>query len=295
MDEQCRRLKHDTEWVRAASRTLGRTRVAVRSVFFGAGHALALALVTVGFYLLLDANARPAESFSTLLLASGLTALVWSYAGLLLGLLVGTRPTESVRTGAASARINRRLRSRCLTWHRQLNVAVLAITLLHALVFAILTPGGTLLVAFVPGAAPLQSLGYTVGVLALYLALILGPSYYFRDRIGRRLWLIAHQFAALSYALGLWHCFALGPDFRLEGTGRVLLWVLQIPLLAAFVLRLQRPLRPSDQLRQVRKRGQYDSRRQQRFRGAVVLGILSSAFIVLVVLLVAIGPGAHVG
>src|SRR6478609_4111942 len=67
-------------------------------------------------------------------------------------------------------------------------------------VFAVGMPGGSLLVAFVPGISGPQSLGYTLGVLALYLALVLGPTYYLRDLIGRRTWLLAHQLAALSYA-----------------------------------------------------------------------------------------------
>jgi hypothetical protein len=79
----------------------------------------------------------------------------------------------------------------------------------------------------------------------LYLALILGPSYYLRNRIGRRTWLLAHQLAALSYAVALWHALALGTEIRIDGVARTPTWALQIPLLMLIVLRLLRPRRPA--------------------------------------------------
>jgi hypothetical protein len=79
--------------------------------------------------------------------ASGIVALIWAYAGLVLGLLIGIRPIGRPR------RSHRLGRSVVLTLHRQLNLVVLALVMLHALVFALAMPGGSLLVAFVPGSA----------------------------------------------------------------------------------------------------------------------------------------------
>ena len=181
-----------------------------------------------------------------------------------------------------------------LALHRQLNLVVLALVLLHALVFALGMPGGSLLVAFVPGISGPQSLGYTLGVLALYLALILGPSYYLRNRIGRRTWLLAHQLAALSYAVALWHALALGTEIRIEGVARTLTWALQIPLLILIVLRLFRPRRPADQLSATLRRGRYAGPANARLRAAIALGLFSSAVLILLMALLAGSAGLRV-
>ena len=181
-----------------------------------------------------------------------------------------------------------------LALHRQLNLVVLALVLMHALLFALGMPGGSLLVAFVPGCSGPQSLGYTLGVLALYLALVLGPSYYLRDRIGRRTWLVAHQLAALSYAVALWHALALGTEIRVEGAARTLTWALQIPLLALIVLRLFRPRRPADQLSATLRRGRYAGRNHARLRSAIAVGLFSSAVLILLMALLAGSEGLRV-
>ena len=103
----------------------------------------------------------------------------------------------------------------------------------HIAAFAIGTPGGSWLVALVPQTSQVARLGYTVGVLSLYGAVVLGPSYYLRRRLGPRVWLVAHQFAALVYALALWHALALGPNVRADGPWRVALWVAQLPVAGA--------------------------------------------------------------
>jgi hypothetical protein len=239
--------------------------------------------------------------------ASGIVALIWAYAGLLLGLLIGIRPLRS-RSGrsapqrpgrSGTRRLNRSGtqrpgRSVILALHRQLNLVVLALVLMHALLFALGMPGGSLLVAFVPGFSGPQSLGYTLGVLALYLALVLGPSYYLRDRIGRRTWLVAHQLAALSYAVALWHALALGTEIRVEGAARTLTWALQIPLPALIVLRLFRPRRPADQLSATLRRGRYAGRNHARLRSAIAVGLFSSAVLILLMALLAGSEGLRV-
>jgi predicted ferric reductase len=187
----------------------------------GAGHAVVAAAAVAGCLVLVQSDGRPGDLATELVQASGIVALLWAYAGLVLGLLIGIRPAGAGRRERPSTRTGRSL---VLNLHRQINVVVVALTLLQALVFAFGMPGGSLLVAFVPGLAGPQSLGYALGIIALYLALLLGPTYYLRDRIGRRTWLIAHQFAALSYAIALRHSLALGSDVRMQGVGRTLTW-----------------------------------------------------------------------
>ncbi len=147
--------------------------------------------------------------------ASGIVALIWAYAGLVLGLLIGIRPAHVGRRSRPAPG-----RSIVLNLHRQFNVVVVALVLLHALVFAFGSRAARCLDAFIPGHCRAAVPRLQLGVLALYLALMLGPSYYLRDRIGRRTWLIAHQFAALSYAVALWHSLALGSDVRMAGVGQ---------------------------------------------------------------------------
>jgi hypothetical protein len=230
-----------------------------------------------------------------------------------LGLLVGIHPVRSavpdrvrrreVKVAATAlpdvrARDRRRRpiigRSLILDLHRQLNLLVLALVLLHALVFAFLQPGGSLLVALIPGIPGPQALGYTLGVLALYLALLLGPSYYLRDRIGRRAWLVAHQLAALSYAIALWHSLALGSDLRLPGAGRTITWAVQIPLLVLIALRLYAPRRPADQLSPVLRRGRYAGPRHTLLRAAIAIGLISSAVLIMLMALLAATTSEHV-
>ncbi len=51
-----------------------------------------------------------------------------------------------------------------------------------------------------------------LGILGGYLAALLGLSFYFRKRIGARLWRKAHRATVLVYLLGLVHAFGSGSD-----------------------------------------------------------------------------------
>lgn len=213
--------------------------------------------------------------------ASGATALGWSYAGLLVGLLVGTHLPKSLV----------RHRQRLLGWHRRLNLTVIGLMGVHVAAFALGTPGASWVVALVPQASAVSSLGYTLGVLSLYGAIVLGPSYYLRHRLGRHVWLVAHQLAALVYALALWHALALGPHVRAAGPWRSVVWVAQVPLLALFALRLWRPRRPSDRMDARLRSPRYRQPRYAVLRVAATSGVLIAAVVVLFVALSAIGPG----
>lgn len=220
--------------------------------------------------------------------ASGLAALTWAYAALLLGLLVSTR-----QPGAHGHRPDLHWRAGAVTVHRQLSVAVIALTLAHALLYALATPAGSLLSALVPWTAGDQQLGYTLGVLALYLFVLLGPSYYLRDRIGRWLWLAAHQLVAVSYALSLWHALYLGTDLRGQGILRTVLWIAQLPLLALLVIRLARPMRRSDELDPARRKGRFAGRRHVVSRLVLVAAVSGTFAIIFVMTLLALSTGSH--
>jgi Ferric reductase like transmembrane component len=264
---------------------VGLSRPTPRDLLIGAGHGLAAVAGTGLFFLLLgDPGRQGAEGYGVQLLrATGVTALVWSYAGLIIGLVVGIRPPPPLRP----------YRLRLITIHRQLNLAALALIVAHVVSYAGFTPGGSWLVALVPQTASVSRLGYTAGVLALYLAVVLGPSYYLRQWIGHRVWLVAHQLAAVTYALALWHTLVLGADARFDGVWRTLLWVMQVPLLLLFWLRLSRPLRAADQLDALRRPARYASGRHAVLRGAVITGVCLAGFGVLYVALSALGPGLH--
>ena len=51
-----------------------------------------------------------------------------------------------------------------------------------------------------------------LGIVAGYLAALLGLSFYFRRRIGAKLWRKAHRATVLVYLLGLAHAFGSGTD-----------------------------------------------------------------------------------
>jgi hypothetical protein len=273
---------------RRTAHALGRARrrPGAKELLPGIGHALLALAVTVGFYRWLGGTGRQGVDGVGIqvLRATGVTALLWCWAGLIVGLLVGIRLPRALLARRHAG----------IVVHRQLNLAVLALITAHLLSFAVLAPGGSWLVALVPQTAAVGPLGYSAGVVAFYLAVVLGPSYYLRDRIGRRVWLVAHQFAALVYALALWHSLVLGADARVDGLDRTLLWVLQLPLLALFGLRLSRPLRAADDLDGMSRPARFASTRHAVLRTAVVLGVGLAGFGVLYVVLAAMEPGLHV-
>ena len=83
-----------------------------------------------------------------------------------------------------------------------------------------------------------------LGILAGYLALVLGPTFYLRRRIGARRWRRIHQATVLVYVLAVLHSVGSGTD----GTS---LWftamvaVSAVPILTLLVLRYGRRTRPS--------------------------------------------------
>jgi methionine sulfoxide reductase heme-binding subunit len=73
-----------------------------------------------------------------------------------------------------------------------------------------LNPGlGGIAVPFTMGFKPLFT---GLGIVGGYLAALLGLSFYFRKRIGAKLWRKAHRATVLVWMLGLVHAFGAGSD-----------------------------------------------------------------------------------
>ncbi len=64
----------------------------------------------------------------------------------------------------------------------------------------------------VPFALGFKTFFTGLGVIAAYLAALLGLSYYARRRIGARLWRKAHRATVVVYLLGLTHALGAGSD-----------------------------------------------------------------------------------
>ncbi|HEY2267199.1 MAG TPA: ferric reductase-like transmembrane domain-containing protein [Streptosporangiaceae bacterium] len=167
--------------------------------------------------------------------ATGIAALIWAYAGVALGLVESGR---GIRWLPLSRRGLDRL-------HRHISLLVIVLIAVHALATAYDAMGDSLLTILVPGQ---ESWGaakwsYDLGIIAFYLALLLGPTYYLRRRIGMRAWRFAHRFAVVVYVLSVWHTLIIGADVSYYGWVRPFMWLLQLPLLALLGRRLLRPAR----------------------------------------------------
>lgn len=176
--------------------------------------------------------------------ALGVTALLCSALAVAAGLATGSRRREgSVAPGALS-----RL-------HRHLSLLTIVLVAAHAgLPYAgVFPPFGGWTTAAVPFAQP-YSWGPTAqwaesaGILAFYLMLLLGPSYYLAHR-WRRGWAVAHRLALVTYVLAAVHTLVLGSDFLIRGAPRVTLIGLQVPLLVLLAVRFRSAaVRPTDRL-----------------------------------------------
>jgi methionine sulfoxide reductase heme-binding subunit len=76
-----------------------------------------------------------------------------------------------------------------------------------------------------------------LGILAGYLAALLGLSFYARRRIGARLWRRAHRATVLVYALGVVHALGAGSDASAPWL-RMFVLVTGAPILVLFLRRV---------------------------------------------------------
>lgn len=134
--------------------------------------------------------------------ASGIVALLLVTASVLIGLLVSTKLIK--RRGAAPFLV---------ALHEQTALAGLVSIGVHALTLLAdpwLRPG--LAGVLVPFAGPYRPAFTAAGIVAGYLALLLGLSFYVRRRIGTGLWRKAHRATILVWALGVVHALGAGTD-----------------------------------------------------------------------------------
>jgi len=134
--------------------------------------------------------------------ASGLVALVLVTASVFLGLMMAGKVMR--RPG---------LSKKLMGLHEQTALAGLVAISVHGIALL----GDPWLHPGVAGVAVPFALGFKtaftgLGVIAGYLAALLGLSYYVRRRVGAKLWRKAHRATVVVYLLGLVHALGAGTD-----------------------------------------------------------------------------------
>lgn len=185
--------------------------------------------------------------------AFGWSALLWAWITMMLGLVRSSTRPGWLRIPAA--RIER--------WHRTTSLTTIALMFAHAIMFfAELVRGnryeqewlGRLSTffahTFVPGAYPSGTgkIAILIGLLALYLAIPLGLAFYLRNTTGSRMWRALHRFVIVVYVLSVWHTLLYGTNVWYDGAFRTVVWLLQLPIAALFLVRLLAPARRSERL-----------------------------------------------
>jgi methionine sulfoxide reductase heme-binding subunit len=144
--------------------------------------------------------------------AAGIAALLASSAAVALGLWMSGRKRKGADLRVA---------------HEALSLATIAALVVHAL--ALLGDGylkPSLADLTIPLVSAYERLWMSVGIVAGWMLIILGLSYYVRGRIGPARWRKLHRFTALAWVLGIAH--TLG-----EGTDASALWFLAAAAMTA--------------------------------------------------------------
>ena len=159
--------------------------------------------------------------------SSGMVAFVLVTISVFLGLTMAGKP---YRTPG----LTRTLKA----LHEQTALAALVALAVHGLGILLdpwLKPG--VVGVAVPFALSLHRFWIGLGILAGYMAFLLGLSFYFRRQIGPRRWRAAHRATVVVYLLGLVHALGAGSDTR---SPLFLLWVIGsgIPVVMLFAYRV---------------------------------------------------------
>ncbi len=185
--------------------------------------------------------------------AFGWSALLWAWITVMLGLVRSARPHPASPV----------THSRWERWHRVTSITTIGLMFAHALAFFLellrqnedgLSPAPLLLSAFVDVFVPggystgTGQVAILLGLIALYLAVPLGLSFYVRAWTGSRLWRVLHRFVIAVYVLSVWHTMLYGTNVWFDGWFRTVVWALQLPVALLFLARLLTPLRPEERL-----------------------------------------------
>lgn len=159
--------------------------------------------------------------------ASGIVALVLVSASVLMGLAMATRVIRRPRLRRAVSRLHE-------------HVALTALFAIGAHGLSLL--GDTWLRPGWRGIAVPFALGYRpqftgLGIIAGYLAALLGPSFYLRRRIGARRWRRLHTSILLAWVLAAVHTLGSGSDAH-QPWLQALVVAPSIPIVYLLVLRL---------------------------------------------------------
>jgi len=163
--------------------------------------------------------------------AVGWAALSWSWITILLGV--------SLPIWSRTRRLG--IRESAERLHRSTSLTVIALVVAHALLLIWDRMGDTLVTIFVPWTTSYLPGRFpqALGIISFYLAVLVGPSFYFRDRLGPRSWRLLHRYIIPAvYILAVWHTFLYGSDVRIRNQLWIMLWALQVPVVVAFTLRV---------------------------------------------------------
>jgi sulfoxide reductase heme-binding subunit YedZ len=176
--------------------------------------------------------------------SSGIVAFVLVTISVLIGLTMAGKPVREPQ-------FTKTLRA----VHEQTALAGLVAIAIHGIAILLdpwLKPGITGVT--VPFALGVHTFWTGLGVIAGYMAMLLGLSFYLRRQIGARLWRKAHRATIVVYVLGLFHALGAGSD-----TGSLLFLcfaaVTAVPIAVLFVYRIGAERR-AEQRRRLRTRRQ---------------------------------------
>jgi methionine sulfoxide reductase heme-binding subunit len=171
--------------------------------------------------------------------SSGIVAFVLVTVSVFLGLTMAGKPVRQPG-------VNRTLKA----LHEQTAIVALVAIAVHGLGILLdpwLKPG--LVGVTIPFALNLHRFSVGIGIVAGYMAVLLGLSFYLRRQIGPRLWRTAHRATVVVYLLGLVHALGAGSD---TGSLLFLAWAVGsgVPIAILFVYRLGASRRASERRRQ---------------------------------------------
>jgi len=161
--------------------------------------------------------------------AAGIAALVLASLAVCLGLSMQTRLIA--RVGKPKLRVI----------HESLSLASIASILVHGLALlgdSYMHP--SVFDVSVPFVSGYKTIWTTLGILAGWGIVLLGLSYYARNRIGAKRWRTLHRFTAVVWLLGLAHSLGEGTD-----SGQIwflaMIGVVTLPALALLIRRMSGP------------------------------------------------------